>query len=285
MTTDYETLLARHDYAIIDRAALADESEMDGLPVEPLVPKIMQGDADKMPGLVPLEPGAAHMEMLVYHLECVEQGLGPCLLSCLLAAPDTTPERLGAHLTNRLILHSPRDGIDLLRYYDPRVFQNLERILTPKQLRALYGPVTEWTFRFQEEWISLPAPEVTGVMPQLWAVRANQHEQLNRIILLNDVLARRKNSLDRPWHDLGEYQSAAQTADEALEAAQNRYRLSKADSITFARHALEHGKHFHRHPRIQTLLRVARQCKEMPYVASSGMLDARTWAVIEAESF
>jgi len=285
MTTEYDLFLSRHNYAIIDRASLEDESDIDGLPVEPLVPRALRGDEEKMPWIVPLEPNAAHMEMLAYHLECVEMGRGPCLLSCLLAAPGVTPKLLSTHLTNRLVLHSRLFVLDFLRYYDPRVFPHLGRILRPEQLRALYGPVVQWTFRFQGEWISLPAPEVPGLVPRYWAVNPKQHEQLNRVILLNGVLDGRKKQLDRPWDDLDEYQAAAQIADEALETAQTRYGLSKADSLAFARHALEHGEHFHRHSCIQTLLRVARQSKEMPYVVSSGMLNARNWASIAAESF
>jgi hypothetical protein len=215
---DCETLLARHDYAIIDRAALFDESEAGDLPVEPLVPRILKNDAGKMPWLVPLTPGEPHMEMLAYHLECVEKGSGPCLLSCLLAAPESTPGHMGIHLTKRLILHSPRGGKDLLRYYDPRVFQNLPRILKPEQLRALYGPVTAWTFRFQDEWLTLPAPEVSGVVPEYWAVNDAQRVRLNQVILLHPVLDAHRKQLGRPWRDLDEYAAVADAASRALDA-------------------------------------------------------------------
>jgi hypothetical protein len=281
---DNEALLARHDYIIIDRAALADESELDGLPVEPLVPRILQEDADNMPVLVPLAPGAEHMEMLAYHLESAKKGYCACMIACMLtaSAPDG---RMSAHLSRRLVLHSPRGGKDLLRYHDPRVFPQLIRILKPEQLRALYGPIRTWSFMFQQKWISHPVPEVTGVVPEFWSVDDGQHAQLARVIQLNTVLAGRKKQLGRPWADLAEYLDASRTADKALELAQTRYRLDEASAAVFAQHALAHGEYFHLHPRIQALLRVARRSKEMPYAATAAVIDAPAWETIEVESF
>lgn len=284
MTTNYEALLARHDYAIIDRAALVDESEIDGLPLEPLVPFELRGDADTLPALLPLEAGASYMKTLADTFEAADAGLGRYPFTCLLGAPDVKPGRMKSHLANRLILHSPRGGKDFLRYYSPRVFPQLVRVLSPEQLRALYGPIQIWTFPFQQEWQSHPAPEVTGIVPAFWSVKTEQRERLDRVIRLNAVLEARKNQLGRPWANLAEYSDVSQTADEALETAQSRYRLTEADSVAFALHALAHGEHFHCHPRIQTLLRVAWKNKEMPYAAIAAMIDAPTWEAIAAES-
>ena len=284
--TDYEALLSRHDYAIIDRAALADESEIDGLPIEPLVPYEMRlrGDTDIAPALLPLEAGAPYMKTLADAFEAADAGLGRYPFTCLFEAPGVKHARMKAHLTYRLILHSPRGGKDRLRYHDPRVFPQLVRILTPEQLRALYGPIQVWTFPFQQQWQSQPAPEVTGIVPAYWSVKTEQREQLDRVFPLNAVLDAHAKRLGRPWADLAEYSAVSQTADEALETARVRYRLTDADSLTFALHALAHGEHFHCHPRIQTLLRVAWENKEMPYAATAAMIDARTWEIIAAES-
>jgi hypothetical protein len=284
MATNYEELLAQHNYAIIDRALLEDESEIDGLPVEPLVPHEMRGDVGILPMLLPLEAEAPYIKTLIETFEAADFGLGRYPFTCLLTAPGVTPSRMKAHLTARLVLHSPRGGKDLLRYYDPRVFPHLVRILTPEQLRALYGPIQAWTFIFQQAWQSLSVPEVAGIVPGFWVVDDEQHAQLNRVIQLNTVLSTRQDKPDRAWVSLAEYSDAAQTADAALKTAQTHYRLSEADSAVFALHALEYGEQFHRHPRIQPLLRAARQNKDMPYAATASKLDARSWAQVAAES-
>ena len=208
------------------------------------------------------------------------------MFSCLLVAPEVALEDMTIHLSDRLALHGPRGSIDMLRYYDPRVFRHLGRILTPERLRTLYGPVTEWTIRLNGKWISLPAPEVkdTALIPKFWGVKETQYAQLDRIIHLNSILDRREKQLGRPWRDLDDYHDAARPADKALAIAQNRYRLSETDSANFVLHALEHGETFHLHPYIQRLLYAA-WTKEMPYTASANKIDAQGWADIEAESF
>jgi hypothetical protein len=206
------------------------------------------------------------------------------MFSCLLAAPEVELENLASHLADRLALYGPRGSIDMLRYHDPRVFRHLWRILPPERLCTLYGPVTEWTIRLEGKWISLPAPEVAGLIPKFWGVKEPQYAQLDRIIHLNGILDRRKQQQGRPWRDLDDYHEAARAADKALDIAQNRYRLSQTDSASFVLHALEHGERFYLHPVIQRLLHAAWN-KEMPYTASASKIDAQGWAIIEAESF
>jgi hypothetical protein len=52
--TDYPDLLARHDYAILNKTALWTQPWHAELPLYPLVPRELPGDADKMPPLLPL---------------------------------------------------------------------------------------------------------------------------------------------------------------------------------------------------------------------------------------
>jgi hypothetical protein len=57
------------------------------------------------------------------------------------------------HLSNSLILQHPEAGSTVFRYYDPRVFAHLPRILNSHQLHALAGPITEWAYLDAEgEW-------------------------------------------------------------------------------------------------------------------------------------
>lgn len=53
-------------------------------------------------------------------------------------------ETVFAHLQRLLTLRLPGGGAGLLRYYDPRVMEQLHRVLTAEQRHALFAPFTGW---------------------------------------------------------------------------------------------------------------------------------------------
>lgn len=53
-------------------------------------------------------------------------------------------EAVFAHLQGLLSLRLPGGGTGLLRYYDPRVMEQLHRVLTAEQRHALLAPFTGW---------------------------------------------------------------------------------------------------------------------------------------------
>jgi len=222
MTTEalYLDLFSRHDYAIVDLISIQEERWHSTLPMTRLVPKVLESDAEKMPSLLPLEPGAPYLADLADDL-CIadEQGFKP-LVSCLLAVPPgTDPERLQWHLTERLVLHNPQ-GRAFLRYYDSLVFLHFERILRPPQLQALYGPVSEWSIRFQKDWIALPTPDVEDVqtVPLVWQVNRVQSEAVDRIGTVNLALKLIRERRRRPWESLDEWRAAAAWIDASIDA-------------------------------------------------------------------
>ncbi|WP_411849708.1 DUF4123 domain-containing protein [Stenotrophomonas sp. LGBM10] len=53
-------------------------------------------------------------------------------------------EAVFAHLKALLTLHLPEGHTGLLRYYDPRVMAQLQRVLTAEQWHSLLAPFTGW---------------------------------------------------------------------------------------------------------------------------------------------
>lgn len=65
----------------------------------------------------------------------------PCLSWLASEAPF---DPLFGHLEAQLDAEMPDTGPALLRFFDPRVWVRLQRILNPDQALALMGPVLEW---------------------------------------------------------------------------------------------------------------------------------------------
>jgi hypothetical protein len=291
--TPQQELLTRHDYALVDRAAIVRESWHENLPWVPIFSHSLRHDVEKCPLLLPLQslekPQLAH---LCDNLLVAEKQPKFRLFSSLIKVPpDTKQTSLEWHLRKILELHIPRPNVfALLRYYDARVFPHLYRILKtaprPNILYALFGPITTWTFLFQNEWISVERPTVPegANIPKYWAVEAKTWHQIERIGLLNATLRDFIGEINRPWSVLAEYNAIAEKADRALEIARNEYQLTDDDDReAFAMQSLMYGRHFYQHPRIQTLLHDAQQ-NQTSYASASALLGEQEWATIAAAS-
>jgi hypothetical protein len=282
--TNYQELLSRHHYAIVDRSAWLPEWVSE-LPLRPLVPEILRSKADKMPALLPLKPdNAPYTELLCENLELAEKDPSLHVLSCLLnvIVSETPPEKLECHLQEKLLLHNSR-GCAFLRYYDPLVFAHLKRILWPEQMRTLFGSVKRWTWRFQNEWITEFPPEVTRGIPRFWVAHPEQHARLEHVIYINNALSRYTVQTRRPWSSRIEYENAIECSERAIEVAKRQYGLGdKKDLIAFALHALLYGTDFHLNPRIQTLLEEILRENPPDYAIAAAGIDAQEWDEIGA---
>jgi len=220
----YLDLLTRHSYAILDRTGLYKESWHQTLPTISLVPRALRSDTQKMPALLPLGYEVPYLEPLAEDLSAADENNSRSLISCLLTVPpETDPERLQWHLTDRLVLRSPQ-GRAFLRYYDSRVFLHFDRILHPAQAMSLYGPVEQWTVRFQKDWITLPAPDIADMqtVPLVWQVNASQREGLDRVGTVNLALTYWREEVGRPFADLNEWRALAAKADASIAQDQRR---------------------------------------------------------------
>lgn len=266
--------LDHHSHAIVDRAAMDGHALPDDIRPLPLVPAELETDADKMPGLIVLSSlSATSKAALVDNLEAALAGQTQSLLSCLLdVPPQVTTQALRRHLVSRLVLPCPQGRV-FLRFYDPRVFRHLQWILDGEQQRALFGPVTRWTLCISGL-ESRPRPKATTHFTR-WHVSAAQRAQLDRVGLLNHVLAQRQ--LASPDAAPAFETAPAQVIDSAIDVAQTRYGFRhEGDLVAFALHALDAGSTFHEHTIIQSLI-AELDNNECSYADASAALSAASW--------
>jgi len=282
---DIQPILAKHQYALVDRFSVG-ELACEGLPIEPLIPTVLRSDADVMPGLLPLTPDAPYLPQLVENIQYANEGVQQHLLSALLAVPPEIEHKvLHQHLRGHIAIHLPGAVRYFLRYFDPRFFPHLVfRILSTRQVRCLFGPILEWTIRFESEWVPIPVPQFDGPFPSILIASAEQKKSLDDVIVLNMGLLQRNQTLGREWANFDEWRVAMEASVAALQVAREAYRLEQRDDIVaFISHALLHGEHFHRHQTIQRLLEDTAQHK-VSYAARAALLKAGDWVLIESET-
>jgi hypothetical protein len=285
----YSDLLARHQYALVDRA-FASQETLEEIPTFPLVPRPLKVAADEMPVLVPLNPKAPHMAFLADCMKKGESDTSENPVDTLIAvSPDVKQQLLERHLISRLIVKSPQ-GEAYMRYYSSDVFPHLVRILSPARLKSLFGhdggiygaAVQHWTYRFQNEWITVDAPVTEDVAPTSWIITREQRESLDHVGELSKALDTYRDNMDRPWKDHVEWNEKACIAERSMGIAKRTYHLSApTDLVAFAVQALTHGERFYNHPRIHNLLQetASRPCA---YRDATIAITDEEWATMNA---
>jgi len=282
----YSALLQRHQYAFVDRV-FTSEKMLEGMPIIPLVPKELRSDAEQMPALLPLGQGAPYMSRLAAMMKAGEEDPSCNPVDTLIVVtPDIEQSRLESHLISRLICLSPKRGKVYLRYFSSDVFPHLLRVFSPAHLKSLFGPhgeVREWTYRFQNDWITVPAPYVTeDVLPLAWVVTKGQLEALTIVGDVSRVLDTYQERIGRPWNSHAEWDAKARVAEISIGIAQNVCCLrDPIDLKTFALHALTYGERFYRHPSIENILRDTAS-RPGAYHAATSKLTKNEWATVAA---
>ena len=280
-------LLQQHTHAIIDWTSVVPADWHKELQVQPLVPRFFRGtDDDNMPVLLTLGSlSETHKQQLCNNLEDAKARPYMNMLSSLLCVDSQVhPDSLAHHLTNLLMLNGPgREGVDrLLKYYYPAVFLHLLRILPPKRIRQLFGPIEIWSLPFQKEWIGLMPPETTGAIPMYWAVNEEQEQRLARIGLLNRILGLWREKTKQRWENVEAFHKDAEKLDQILLLYVHRYRLQVfEDQILFGVHFLLYGEDFHEHPKIQQILQTVQETG-LGYTGGCIDVTEEDWATIAA---
>jgi len=281
----YSDLLARHQYALVDRVGAPAEI-LEALPLVLLVPDYLRSDENAMPGLLPLGPDKPYMAYLAECMKAGERNASENPVDTLLvASPDIGQRLLEIHLTSRLIVYSPQ-GRAFLRYYSSDIFPHLVRILSVERLKSLFGykaQVCQWTYRFQNEWITVPVPDVNRHVPISCVIRREERESLDIVGDVNKALDAYRKEMGRPWENHAEWNEKACAIDHSISIAQRIYRLdAPADLNAFALQALRHGERFHSHPRIQNLLKETASRPSAYRDATHGITDDE-WAAMATE--
>lgn len=136
-------LFEAHQYALINPLQI-DRRIALLWPCEPIVPKELLGQQHLLPYLLRLgemAPDArlAALDETVRYAH--DHGRSP--FSALLKCPAGS-HQVRNHLA-RMMVRKVEGEKMLFRYYDPRVWNALNWILSPSQLSALLGPINSWT--------------------------------------------------------------------------------------------------------------------------------------------
>ncbi|MET3624545.1 DUF4123 domain-containing protein [Burkholderia ambifaria] len=248
---------------------------LSGVPPVYKVGELVPAARPELEGVAPVLYCAEHSELQLPVLKeraesDLESGSPPVV--CAIVECGKATARLQQHLADRLILQAPTSGDAVFRYYDPRVFPHLRRILKAEQMGALLGPVASWTYLDpMSGWTVVNgATEPEAV----FAVTADQHARIARIELVQralDVL-RRNGTAPRP--DMPALLDAQLAKGEA-------HGLAGGDLLAFALHGTFVSPYFDRHPRVLAILQAPRKG---PYAEAVANWSAADWETIARES-
>jgi hypothetical protein len=247
--------------------SIVEDPRIELLPHIPLAPQGLRRlkDVEAMPSLVALKPAEApHLECLVQNLIGAHDGELhendrdiPLIASLIHVQPGKVVEQIAAHLAQRLILVCRKHKEHgLLRYYQADTFLHLRRILGKQWLASLYGPILEWTFPFQGQWLSFAPPVLDpekDIVPLFWSVDGPMLDSIQKIASINRALDFYRDEYEYIWPDIAAHDHDAQIAERALSDAETVGLHDEKDKIAFAMHALAHGPRFHMHPEIRSV--------------------------------
>lgn len=268
------SLLAAHDFALIDQVAF-DDLPTD-LCVLHIVPRGLENDAHLLPLLLPLKTltPPQQIKLLEQHAATVEAGQAPWLGTLLATALDA--EVIRDHLASRLIVKLELRDKALLRYHDPRAFMQLQWMFNPSQRQALHGPIHTWSVFLDGEWRRLTAPTQATEHPT-WTFDALTSARLERIGLINQVITALEQPAPIDRITLG------QKIDRHLMRAHDLYNIERdEDRIAFALHALQVHPDFDRHHTIQSII-YGLPAKQSTYRDATALLDEGAWQQIAKE--
>jgi len=261
-----------HDFAVVDRLTV---EEMPDIPHIDLVPKILEGDAAKLPCLLLLSSMSSNDRTRLFERNdrAIETGDTPLFRTLL--ATDVSAEYLARHLCSQLVVELPQ-GRFLLRYYDPRVMHQLAWMLSPARFMALLGPVRTWTMLCGKTWMSAPCPSGEDAPRSLAPISRKQGDRLLSIDLINAVIAQSNMTEQVDRQDSGRRIYAL------LGHARQKYGfLDDHDLVAFAQHGLRLGEKFDEHPRVLEI--IASLDDEISFRDACDVLDEDVWQSIRTD--
>jgi hypothetical protein len=239
-----------HRLLLDHRFALVSASELEQIPTEyrPLsTAAAMLHDSDELlPRLVDLT-GLTPDHRAEFLNACVEltDALPPVTV---LLYSDAEPPTLAAHLGRAQIAQSTNGERAWLRVHDPRVWFQLNRVLSIERLNALMGPVARLTFFFEGQWFT---QKNTGPRDPATRFDAITWSALARIGVVNRVLAQAHPS----EKTAGDVLRVSQLVDQLAERAIKHHHIARLDDqVEFCLMGLRVHARFDGHPRVRDVL-------------------------------
>lgn len=268
---DHRTLLEQ-DFAVVDPLQ-TDASLWSHLPAKPLGDEQFDCDTTKLPHLLCLRnvDELVRIELLDV-CEAFTAGEGAAFF-CALIRTKESESSLARRLSSRMVLARKSNGLKyFFRYFDPRVFLHLPRILTDVQMSTLLAPATAWVWRdptaqrWQEHQIVASVSEAR-VTPPL-SLDDKQIDSIARIELVNRVLRRLQPEQGEQAHA----PSMTLAIDShALRAIETERLVSVDDQAQFVLDAIKYGAQVHEALAVRHILDNTRN-NEVSYVSGMSAL-------------
>lgn len=262
------SFLDTHSHILVDQ--LASNGLPSDFPTHPVVPTCLENEAHLLPLLISLrELSAKQVEWLLDNLSPLADKSASPICATLLASTAETKDLVG-HLSARVLIRrlDKVGGTALLRYYDPRVFAQLQWMLSIYQMRALFGPVDLWSIYLEGAWHTVQRSQLEL---SNWVIDAKCCARLDRIGLINETLRGMPSALRGAHTEIGK------AIDESLIYAQQHYQFERnEDRVAFALHAMTVHREFDRHPTIQNLIGQL-ATESQTYADATALLNESDW--------
>lgn len=261
--------IQEYGYAVVNPLQV-DEGEFADLPTTPIVPEPFRMQPHLFPVLLVLDELDFDTRIgLLNRMRAWEIGSEFPFFSALIKS-DATPLRMQRHLA-RQMMRQHRDGVDLLRPFDPRVFRHLTWLLTNEQMDALLGPIEAWAWREPGgRWRQNIRRQISHAQtPRLNEAQWNSYARLG---LVNRLIAK----LHHVVPELNEDARRAREMDHFLDAAERIHHLADTDDrCLFAEQAVRYHPRIHMHRALADRL-INADAGQTSYVRACADLDEPT---------
>lgn len=235
-----------------------------------IVPAVMP----ELKGVMPVLYAVEHPQQQLPVIEDIaardlRAGLPPRV--CALLETDAGAEPLIQHIGETMALSREPEKYSVFRFYDPRVFRNLEWALQPEQLSLVFGPVQCWRYFAGNGWLTVQHPVVAAA--KRLSPSARQWETLRRLHLIEQAM--------KSIRDAGESVDERTPRQlDALFAKGAHYRLSGEDLIVFAVQGVLVSPSLDQHPKVVAALQPGQASS---YSDTTAQWTDETWAQIARE--
>ncbi|WP_175545572.1 DUF4123 domain-containing protein [Chitinimonas taiwanensis] len=266
-------LIEKHAFALVDSLCI-DESYPSFLRGKPITLSGLERESHLLPRLVDLKSLSPHEKLQLLNMldeRCLLDETPPI---CTFFEAEVETKAMENQLATRLLLHDGY-GKYLLRFYDPRVWIQLLRLLDSGQKKAIFGSIASWTVCMNGHWLNEKKPSSEDLAS--WSFSTGQLKKIALIGQVNTVLA--ITSTQFRGGQLDDFLRSSEKAEFLLERAAQYGISDEASLIEFALHGMTVHSDFHRHPKIKEIIS---SLDKSTYRDASGMLDDEAWQEIKS---
>ncbi|WP_157956723.1 DUF4123 domain-containing protein [Salinicola halimionae] len=182
-----------------------------------------------------------------------------------------------AYLGRQLAPATPDKKPALLRFYDPRVLEQLPRILLPWQLSALLGPIDRWVYLDTEGRLRCLEPHADQRRLGSLKLTTEQWRAIQRVGQIN-----RCRELYRTLPGtMGLRKAPSESVDALIVTAQEVGLRERQELATFVLHGLTTHHDFYRHPIMRALL--DKLGGRLNYMGLTNQLSDADWEAISEQ--